>query len=281
MATHQKYERGNRLVRHYILQNYPEPKDFDSWLYVSQVLQAEVLKEAAEHLRRIMPRSMGSLFWQVNDCWPAISWSSIDYFGRWKALQFYARRFYRDLLISPSLSEDAIRLYVISDRSETTEALLKITLMDFHGHSILENRKSVKVIPVQSQVYMVLLRNALLDGKEPGKVFLNCELLIGGKPISSNQLFFQPFGRLSLAAPHFETSIRTDRDGLKVTLVSNKFAKTVWLSVDEDNGQFSDNYFDLIPNEPREIAYRATKNIEPEELQRRLRIRSLVNAFKN
>ena len=120
-----------------------------------------------------------------------------------------------------------------------------------------------------------------MDGKEPGKVFLNCELLIEGKPISSNQLFFQPFEGLSLTVPHFETSIRTDRDGLKVTPVSNKFAKTVWLSVDEDNGQFSDNYFDLIHNEPREIAYRATKNREPDELQRRLRIRSLVDAFKN
>jgi beta-mannosidase len=281
MTSHQKYTGGNQFIRKYILQNYPEPRDFDSWLYVSQVLQAEVLKEAAEHLRRTMPRSMGSLFWQVNDCWPAISWSSIDYYGRWKALQFYARRFYKDLLISPSLDGDTIRLYVISDRPETTQALLKITLMDFDGHSILENQKGVEVVPLQSRVYMLLPKAELLNGKEPGRVFLNCELSLQGKPVSSNQLFFQPVGRLSLAVPKFKTSISSHRDGLKVTLVSNRFAKSVALSVDEYEGQFSDNYFDLLPNQPREITYRAVKAIESDELQQRLRIRSLADAFKN
>jgi beta-mannosidase len=80
----------------------PEPKDFESFLYVSQVLQAEGIRIGAEHLRRIMPHNMGSLYWQINDCWPVASWSSIDYFGRWKALQYYARRFYSDLLVSPT-----------------------------------------------------------------------------------------------------------------------------------------------------------------------------------
>ncbi|PYS69255.1 MAG: hypothetical protein DMF73_15115, partial [Acidobacteria bacterium] len=101
MMVHQRHPRGNQLIREYMLREYPEPKDFESFLYVSQVLQAEGIKIGAEHLRRIMPHNMGSLFWQIDDCWPVASWSSIDYTGRWKALQYYARRFYNDILISP------------------------------------------------------------------------------------------------------------------------------------------------------------------------------------
>jgi beta-mannosidase len=92
-----------------MLREYAEPKDFESFLYVSQLLQAEGIKVGAEHLRRIMPRNMGSLYWQLNDCWPVASWSSIDYFGRWKALQYYARRFYSPVLLSPVVEEKELK----------------------------------------------------------------------------------------------------------------------------------------------------------------------------
>jgi len=112
-------------------------------------------------------------------------------------------------------------------------------------------------------------------------VFLNCELMAQGKPIASNQLFFRPFGGLSLGVPQFETSIHHGHNGLKVTLVSNKFAKSVWLSVSENEGQFSDNYFDLLANQPKEITFRSINDIESGEFQRSLRIRSLADAFRN
>src|SRR5947209_17393558 len=122
MLAHQKHPRGNQLIREYMLREYPEPKDFDSFLYVSQVLQAEGIKVGAEHLRRIMPHNMGSLYWQLDDDWPVASWSSIDYYGRWKALQFYARRFYDDLLVSPHLENNNVEFYVVSDRTQATPA---------------------------------------------------------------------------------------------------------------------------------------------------------------
>ena len=94
MKSHQKNHGGNERILTYMLREYPEPRDFASFVYLSQVQQAEAIKVGAEHLRRNRPRTMGALFWQLNDCWPVASWSSIDYFGRWKALQYYARRFY-------------------------------------------------------------------------------------------------------------------------------------------------------------------------------------------
>ena len=85
MLAHQKNNEGNSIIHDYLLKDYPEPKDFASFLYVSQVLQAEGIKIGAEHFRRSRPETMGSIFWQLNDCWPVASWSSIDYYGRWKA----------------------------------------------------------------------------------------------------------------------------------------------------------------------------------------------------
>ncbi len=113
--------------------NTPQPKDFESFLYVSQVLQAEGIKVGAEHLRRIMPRNMGSLYWQINDCWPVASWSGIDYFGRWKALHYYARRFYNDLLISPHEADGKINIHLVSDQPEIGFRSVKTIPYGFFG----------------------------------------------------------------------------------------------------------------------------------------------------
>jgi beta-mannosidase len=117
MLAHQKNNEGNSIIHDYLLKDYTEPKDFPSFLYVSQVLQAEGIKIGAEHMRRERPRTMGSIFWQLNDCWPVASWSSIDYYGRWKALQYYARRFYAPVLVSPHVEDGAVAVYVISDKT--------------------------------------------------------------------------------------------------------------------------------------------------------------------
>ena len=118
MLAHQKNNEGNSIISDYMAKDYPAPKDFPSFLYVSQVLQAEGIKIGAEHLRRSRPETMGSLFWQLNDCWPVASWSSIDYYGRWKALQYYARRFYAPILVSPHIEGGALKVYIVSDKTD-------------------------------------------------------------------------------------------------------------------------------------------------------------------
>ena len=118
MLAHQKNNEGNSIIHDYLLRDYSEPKDFASFLYVSQVLQAEGIKIGAEHFRRLRPETMGSIFWQLNDCWPVASWSSIDYYGRWKALQYYARRFYAPILVSPHVEDGSLKVYIVSDKTE-------------------------------------------------------------------------------------------------------------------------------------------------------------------
>nr|GFC66902.1 beta-mannosidase [Tanacetum cinerariifolium] len=125
MKEHQRSAVGNPRLKEYLLRDYKEPKDFASFLYVSQVLQAQAIKLSAEHLRRSRPRTMGSMYWQLDDCWGVASWSSIDYYGRWKALQYYAKRFYAPVLVSPHEEGDNVRLYVVSDRTTAIPASLQ------------------------------------------------------------------------------------------------------------------------------------------------------------
>jgi hypothetical protein len=108
---------------------------------VSQVLQAEGIKIGAEHFRRSRPETMGSIFWQLNDCWPVASWSSIDYYGRWKALQYYARRFYAPILVSPHVEDGSLKVYIVSDKTEAKPATLRVRLMDFDGKVLLEDSR--------------------------------------------------------------------------------------------------------------------------------------------
>ena len=279
MLVHQRHPRGNQLIREYMLREYPEPKDFESFLYVSQVLQAEGIKVGAEHFRRTMPRNMGSLYWQIDDCWPVASWSSIDYAGRWKALQYYARRFYKDLLVSPHVENGEINFYIVSDRIKDTPAQLNITLLDFNGNSLLHMERSVSVAALQSKSYLSVPVKNFLQGRDTKKIFLLCELLMDGKVVSSNQLFFEPYKNLSMPARQMNMAIVSTRNGFRITLTADKFAKDVFLSLADHEGFFSDNYFDLIPGRKIEIEFRTRERISLEEFSSRLKARSMTDAF--
>lgn len=285
MLAHQRHPRGNQLVREYMLREYPEPKDFESFLYVSQVLQAEGIKIGAEHLRRIMPHNMGSLYWQIDDCWPVASWSSIDYFGRWKALQYYARRFYRDLLVSPHPEGDTMNLYVVSDRTQATPARLTATLMDFAGRVLSQTSMDVTLAPLTSKSYMSLPVKGLLEAHDSGTapdtraVMLYCELSVAGQIVSTNHYFFRPFKELTMPALQIATEVTSTRAGYVVNLTTDKYARAVYLSAPGIDGTFVDNYFDLLPGKSAQVIFRPNRSVTLADVRAKLRVRSLVDAF--
>ena len=279
MLAHQKHPRGNQLIREYMLRDFPEPKDFESFLYASQVLQAEGIRVGAEHLRRIMPHNMGSLYWQLDDCWPVASWSSVDYFGRWKALQYYARRFYAPVLLSPHVEDKQVKLYVVSDRTGPLRADLRVRLLDLDGRALSETNNTIEVAPLVSRSYQSLPVNTLLEGRDPSKVFLHCELLAGGNVVSSNTLFFRPFKDLSLPAPNVSTQVARARGAAVVTLSTDRLARAVHLSAEGLEGSFADNFFDLLPGRKVSVEFRARRPVSADELRRRLRVRTLSDAF--
>jgi beta-mannosidase len=279
MLAHQRHPRGNQLVRAYMLREYDEPKDFESFLYVSQVLQAEGIKIGAEHFRRLSPRNMGSLYWQANDCWQVASWSGMDYFGRWKALMYYTRRFYNPLLVSPYVDGDEIKFYFVSDLPKPVNAQLLITVMDLNGKVLLSQRQRDLYIEPLKQQYVSRSVKELLSGADEKNVVLIAELNAEGGDISSrNEYFFRPFKELKLARPQIKTGIAPFEKGFKIKLSTDALAKSVYLSGFTD-GFFSDNYFNLIPGRPVEIEFRTAQKMTEEEFRRKLKVRSLIDAF--
>jgi len=279
MLAHQKNNEGNSLIQDYMLKDYPEPKDFASFLYASQVLQAEGIKIGAEHLRRNRPRTMGSIYWQLNDCWPVASWSSIDYYGRWKALQYYARRFYAPLLVSPHVEDGSFNVYVVSDKTTPTNAQLRVRIMTLDGATVSENTQTIQVPELSSKIYLQrpLSEFVNANGMDAAKIFAITDLSVDGKTVSSNLLYFVPKKEIHLPAAQIETELSSDETGYRLRLTSKVLARSVYVTFGNLDVQLSDNYFDLIPNQPVEITIQSKAGLE--QLKQAMKVISLVDAF--
>ncbi|MGA8152109.1 MAG: glycoside hydrolase family 2 protein [Terriglobales bacterium] len=278
MQAHQKNKGGNERILTYMLREYRQPKDFASFVYLSQVQQAEIIKIGAEHLRRQMPRIMGSLYWQLNDCWPVASWASIDYYGRWKALHYYARRFYDDLLISPFLHDDKVDVYVVSDKLQALSGTIHTRLLDFSGNVLLDQTKDVQ-IPAQSSAIDLTFDQADLAAKaDLHRSFLVFDLEVGGKRVSRNLIFFGVMHDLDLPVmPKIEATINKAGGDYTVTLQSSKLARGVHVSFGDLEVESSDNYFDLLPGEPVTLTVKSNATID--QVKSALKIMSLTEAY--
>ena len=281
MREHQRSMVGNPRLKEYLLRDYQEPRDFESFLYVSQVLQAHAIKLSAEHLRRNRPRTMGSMYWQLEDCWGVASWASIDYYGRWKALQYFARRFYADVLVSPHEENGNVRFYVVSDKTTALPAKLQVRLLDFNGRSLFAQTAAVQIEPLTSKVYLDIPRSRLLGKNDPKKVVLSCELLPAtGPALSTNTYYFAIPKDMALPRPAIAATCKQATDStFLVTLQSKTLAREVHLGLREQDGVFADNFFDLLPGEKKELLFKSQGSITLAELRKQLVVRSLVDAF--
>lgn len=279
MLSHQRHPRGNQLVRTYMLREFDQPKDFESFLYVSQVLQAEGIKLGAEHLRRIMPRNMGSLYWQANDCWPVASWSAMDYYGRWKALMYYTKRFYSPMLASMHVDDGKMNFFVVSDAPQPKSAELSVELFDLKGKRIFSRKQDITVEPLKGKLYMSVPVSELMKDADENNVVVLATLRTDGSVVSRNQYFFKPFKEMKFSRPEIKTSVAADGNGFKVTVTSDRVARAVNLYGPGD-GSFADNYFDLLPGEPVTVQFRPEKKISLSEFQNSLKVRSLYDAFR-
>jgi beta-mannosidase len=278
MQAHQKNKGGNERILTYMLREYRQPKDFASFVYLSQVQQAEIIKIGAEHLRRQRPRTMGSLYWQLNDCWPVASWASIDYYGRWKALHYYARRFYDDVLISPFLHDDKVEVYVVSDKLQPLSGMIRMRLLDFSGAVLLDQNKDIQIPARSNAIYFTVDKADLAAKADLRKSFLVFDLEVAGKKVSRNEVFFDVTHNLELPSkPRIETTISKTGEDFTVTLRSSKLARSVYLSFGDLNMQLSDNYFDLLPGEPATIHLKSSASLD--QLETALKVTSLMDAF--
>jgi len=278
MQAHQKNKGGNERILTYMLREYRQPKDFASFVYLSQVQQAEIIKIGAEHLRRQKPRVMGSLYWQLNDCWPVASWASIDYYGRWKALHYYARRFYDDLLISPFLHDDKVDVYVVSDKLQGFSGTIHTRLLDFSGNALLDQTKEIQIPAQSSAIYLTFDKADLAAKADPHRSFLVFELEVAGKKVSRNLIFFDVMHTLELpVAPKIEATLSKTGGDYTITLQSSKLARGVSISFGDLDVESSDNYFDVLPGESVAVTLKSSAPLD--QLKSALKIVSLTEAY--
>jgi len=279
MLAHQKNNEGNSIIHDYLAKDYPEPKDFASFLYVSQVLQAEGIKIGAEHFRRSMPATMGSIFWQLNDCWPVASWSSIDYYGRWKALQYYARRFYAPILVSPHVEDGAVKVYVVSDKTVATQATMRVRLMDFDGKVLLQYDHQINIDPLASKVYLDWPLKNLADAgaTDTSRVFVVADLVAPAGPISRNLVYLAPVKQIQLKPAMLKVETTGEKGSYTVKISSAVLARDVYLSFGNLDVKVSDNYFDLLPGETTEVT--VTTAAAQADIKAQMKVISLTDAF--
>lgn len=277
MSAHQRSGIGNLTIKEYMGWYYKKPKNFENFLYVGQVLQAEGIKMAIEAHRRDMPYNMGTLYWQLNDCWPGASWSSIDYYGKWKALQYFAKKAFEEILVSPIMNDDSVSIHIVSDKLENQTALLKLELIDFDGNILMEQNSEIEIVGNSSGIYSKIPNKTLFSEMKDNNYILTASLTIDGKSASSNLLYFDKIKNLNLPETEIRYKIIVAENLYDIELTADKIAKNVYLSVVGDEGFFSDNYFDLLPGRSKSISYKpADKEVNLEE---NLRIVSLVDSY--
>ncbi|MEP6898123.1 MAG: glycoside hydrolase family 2 protein [Rhodanobacter sp.] len=278
MRAHQKFDggNGNQRLLLYIRKYYGEPKDFESFVYLSQVMQAEGIELASDHLRSSRPQSMGSLYWQLNDVWPGASWSSVDYFGRWKALQFHARRFYAPLRVTAIRQAGHIDVFAISDRTEPLDAQLRTRVMSMDGKLLSEHVAPLDLPALSSKHVAQMDDAALLHGADPQRTFAVFELIEHGATVSRQLLFFNAALALQLPDPELDARLDDSGHGMLLTLRARHLAREVWVDFGEVDAQLSDNAFDLLPGEQVELKVSSAAGIEA--LRKGLHVRSLFGA---
>ncbi|WP_227522048.1 beta-mannosidase [Bacillus solitudinis] len=254
MLWHQKNGQGNQLIKSYMEMYLKEAKDFPSFLYLSHILQAEGIKVAIEAHRRNKPYCMGTLYWQMNDCWPVASWSSMDYYGRWKALQYYTKKSYQDKALSITSTNDSTDIYVITDLLEAVEGTVQIQLFDFNGNQLLSIEQDVEVQANSSQSVMTLSTKELIVNHDPSRLILSVTLKERGEVIDWKEHYFVSLKEIKLSLAEITVKESTINGQTELTFETDVFAKNVWVMTDSE-GIFTDNYFDLIPGVPKKISF--------------------------
>lgn len=253
--SHQKHSRGFQLIREYMERDFSVPEKAEDYVYMSQLLQAYGITKGIEAQRRAKPYNMGTLYWQLNDCWPVVSWSSIDFFGKWKALHYKAKHSFEDVLVSSKVENNILRTYVINDDFESHSGELSVKILDFEGNPLYQFSKSIILESNASQLqHQVNLEAFKLDASKV--------VVVSNFNNSQSLYYLVKPKELKLKQGDIEQKITKTDIGFSIELSSKTLQKDVFLYSDE-KGHFLDNYFDLLPNETKIVVFQTkSKTIE-------------------
>jgi beta-mannosidase len=292
--AHQKNPSGNQIILDYVSRRYRFPKDYASLAYLSQLNQAHCMRVGVEHYRRSRPRTMGALYWQLNDCWPVASWSSLEFNGQWKPLHFAARRFFAPLLVSARVlgremvgignrtksTVSGVELHTVSDLPEPADAVLRWRLCTLDGRTEREGRHELRLAPGRAQRRLTLDFRPEFKRDGADIYYLRYELLRGGSVVNEETVLFTTPRAIELpqGRPKLALELVSDRS-LRLRLVSDVWLHRCWVEFPGYAHRADDNCFDLFPGEPREIRVEFTQAVTLGTLNRRLRFTSLADTY--
>ena len=278
MMSHQRGgDHANGLIETYLLNEYKKPRDFRAFLYMNHVLQGDAIKTAIESHRRQMPYNMGTLFWQHNDCWPVASWASRDYYGRWKTQHYYVRKAYDDILISPVVEGDDLKVYAVSDRLENTSGRLQLQVCQFDGTVVRHWDKSVGISGNDSRVCFSAPLAKLLEGTDRGTVYVRVDYTDKSGRVYHNNYCLGKQKDMDYPKVDLQTEVHSIEGGYEVMVSADKFARAVCLSIADNESVYSDNYFDVQPKSSVQVQVRT--RLSAEAFNGSLRLTCLNNEF--
>ena len=261
MLAHQKHPRGNELIETYLKRDFPLPQSFDTFVYLSQIQQARGICMGIEAHRRNRPYCMGTLYWQLNDCWPVASWSGREYKGRWKALHYNLKRSFADILISPYVppNDSAIEIHIVSDKLDTVEASLDIAVYDFIGNALSGSSTPVKIPPSSSQSYLNQFAPQYESVRQ--NTFMHISLVQGDSLLAEQFYYFAKPKDLQLPNHRLQPEVKPIEGGYEILLTNPVLAPFVYLALPKHSGHFSDNYFDLLPKSTKRVIFYTDEKI--------------------
>lgn len=282
MESHQKNDAANGKMLYYLSENLRYPKDLTHLLYASQVLQGMAIKYGVNHWRRNRGRCMGTLYWQINDNWPAPSWSSIDYFGRWKALHYMAQKFYAPHAVSMTLEDHRCHVYFSNESFETTEYSLTLSIRDLSGN-VLETYETKGNSPAFSAIETAVVDICSWEDQKDD-VFLEAVIHTKDQKVLKDVETLVPYKYLNLKNPVISTEAEETNDAFILHISSDCFAPFVALDFDDADVIFSDNFFHLTDKTVQDIIVKKEDILQghfenAEDFRKRLQILSLGTSY--
>ena len=273
MENHQKNSAGNGKILSYLADNYLYPSKFDNLVYASQILQAEAIKYGVEHFRRNRGYCMGSIYWQVNDCWPVASWSSIDYYGRYKALHYAAKKFYAPVEMGLFYENGEITVNISNEQMKAFNGFVKMYICKNDFSVLASETVSVNLKKLSSKDVGSLEK---LEEYDDYSCYFYADLFDeNGDFIVRGTQLFVPAKHFEWEKPEYSIKCSDCDSGVEITISANTFTKFIELDFDELDIIFSDNYFDITSTDSVKVL--AKTALPAETIKEKLKIKSVYN----
>jgi len=283
MEQHQRHPVGNSTFVDYILSWFRLPVGFENTVWLSQIIQGMAIKYAVEHWRINKPRCMGALYWQLNDCWQVASWSSLDYFGKWKALHYNARRFFAPLLIAgvEDLETQSVDIHVVSDLLKAKSLQASWQVRDLDGQVLEHGAMPLRIAANGAKRIKTLRLGKWVRTLGERALLVTLKLQDGDELVSENLVTYVRPKHLELCDPCLGVKVKSRGDGsFDVSLSAQRPALWTWLELKGLSASYSDNFLHLMPGERRVIRVTPREKTTLSSLREAVAAHSLYDTYR-